>query len=136
MKLLIPLILAPLLAATCDHAFPGDETLAAYGAADRTWVLDTIDDESFTARATLTFPEAGRVAGQAPCNGFSGPQTAPYPWFDVGPLVTTRRACPDLASETAFLAALAEMTLAEVQGAVLILSNGAGREMVFSAASE
>lgn len=42
-------------------------------------------------------------------------------------------ACPDLPLETAFLSALGEMTLAEAVGTTLILSNDAGRKMVFEA---
>jgi heat shock protein HslJ len=42
-------------------------------------------------------------------------------------------ACPDLAAESQYLTALGEMTLAEVSGPTLILSNDAGRSMVFTA---
>lgn len=132
MKAITLLTAAALLPAACDR----DETLTGYGAADRLWTLQSLDGAPFPARATLTFPEPGRLAGQAPCNSFSGPQAAPYPWFDTGPLVTTRRACPDLAQETAFLSALEAMTLAEVQGDVLILSTEEGRELVFAAEPE
>ncbi|MBC7178797.1 MAG: META domain-containing protein, partial [Roseovarius sp.] len=38
-----------------------------------------------------------------------------------------------LAEEALYLTALAEMTLVEVLGDVMILSNDAGREMVFRA---
>lgn len=132
MKLaLLPLLLAT-LAASCDH----DESLAAYGAADRTWVLQSLDGVPYPARATLQFPAPGEIAGKAPCNSFGGAQSAPYPWFDAGPLHSTRRACPDLTAEQAFLGALEAMTLAEISGQVLILSNDAGREMVFSATPE
>jgi heat shock protein HslJ len=57
---------------------------------------------------------------------------APYPWFEAGDIAVTRRACPDLAAETAFFDALADMTLAEVAGDALILSTPDGREMVFT----
>jgi len=131
MKLALPLIAATLLS-TCDS----DETLAAYGAADVTWQLESIDGAPFMADATLSFPAEGRIQGRGPCNSFSGRQTKPYPWFGTGPLRTTRRACPELSEEQAFLAALRAMTLAEVQGDTLILSDDAGREMIFSAAPE
>lgn len=132
MKLaLLPLIVAT-LAASCER----DETLTAYGASDRTWTLQSLDGAPFAARATLTFPAEGSVAGMAPCNSFRGRQSAPYPWFAAGPLLTTRRACPDLKAEQAFLRALEDMSLAEIAGDVLILSNDQGREMVFSAAPE
>ena len=111
-----------------------DETLTGYGAADRLWVLETLDGATFDARAELQFPEKGKITGRAPCNNFFGEQTAPYPWFEAGPIGATRMTCPDMAAETAFLQALAAMTLAEVAADTLILSTEDGREMVFRAA--
>ena len=46
-------------------------------------------------------------------------------------VAATKRACPDLAAENAYFTALQSMTLSEVLGNVLILSNDAGDEMVF-----
>lgn len=111
-----------------------DETVAAYGAAGKTWQLQSIDEAPYQARVTLSFPEPGRISGQAPCNSYNAKQTAPYPWFAIGPIATTRRACPDMQAETTFLAALAAMTLVEVLDDTLILSTETGREMVFTAA--
>ena len=118
-----------LLATACS----GDETVRAYGAADRVWTLASLDGQPFAATATLTFPEPGQIAGQAPCNRYSGAMKAPYPWFDAGPLAATRMACPDLQAETAFFAALDAMTQAEVLDDTLVLSTDDGREMVFIA---
>ena len=111
----------------------GDETVSAY-AGPGPWRLVSIDGAPYAAGAVLEFPEAGIVEGEAPCNRFSAAQTAPYPWLDLGPVAATRRACLDLDAEQAFFEALGAMTLAEAQGDVLILSNDAGREMVFEAA--
>nr|WP_217434112.1 META domain-containing protein [Leisingera sp. ANG59] len=121
------LITSLLLPSACA----GDETLSAYGAAGTEWQLRSIDGAAIPAAATLTFPEPGTIAGSGPCNSFQGSQGAPYPWFEAGPLAVTRMACPQLEAEGAFLKALQEMTLAEVSGDVLILSNSAGREMLF-----
>lgn len=122
-------ILLLLLAGACT----GDETLSAYGASGKLWRLSSIDGNPFTAHASLSFPEPGLIAGKGPCNQFRGKQTAPYPWFAATSLAATRAACPELQAEAAFLHALQEMTLAEVSGNVLILSNGQGREMLFRA---
>lgn len=110
-----------------------DETVGGYGAADQVWELRELDGTAFTAQATLTFPEPGKIAGQAPCNSYSGKMDAPYPWFDAEQMAVTRRACPELADETTFLAALDEMSLSEVSGNTMILTNNAGREMLFKA---
>jgi len=116
---------------SCD----GDESVARYGAGDTTWTLTEIDGTAYPARATLSFPGDGRIAGTGPCNRFSGEQTLPYPWFGAEAIAATRRACPGLDLETAYFAALEAMTLSEVAGDVLILRNDDGREMVFRAAA-
>ncbi|WP_366140313.1 META domain-containing protein [uncultured Roseobacter sp.] len=110
-----------------------DETLTAYGAAEKTWQLTELDGAAISYTASLRFPEPGRIAGTAPCNSFNGAMTVPYPWFEARDLVVTRRACPALTEETAYLSALTEMTLSEVLGDTLILSTPEGRSMVFTA---
>jgi len=111
-----------------------DETIVAYGAADIEWTLRELDGHPFSGIATLRFPEPGRIAGSAPCNSYSARQDAPYPWFEAQQLAVTRMACDNLAAESQYLQALQEMSLSEVSGSTLILSNDAGRQMVFTAA--
>lgn len=110
-----------------------DETVSGYAGTEVTWVLETINHTPFPHRATLTFPEEGRIAGEAPCNSYFAVQTVPYPWFETGPIGSTKRACPNLKSEATYFEALAAMTLSEVAGPTLILSNEAGGQMVFKA---
>ncbi|WP_074258187.1 META domain-containing protein [Vannielia litorea] len=124
-----PVALSALLALTPLAAACEDETLTGY--APGVYQLEEIDGERFEWGATLDLTEPGRISGQAPCNGYSADQAAPYPWFKPGPIVSTRRACLHLNGEAAFFKALGEVTLAEASGPVLILSNEAGREMVF-----
>lgn len=123
------LLALPLILNLCAQ----DETLTGYGAAGQVFVLQEIDGTPFPARATITFPAEGTLAGQAPCNSYRGLQTQPYPWFKAEAVASTRRACPDLPAETTFFRALSEMTLSEVSGNVLILSTAEGRSMVFTA---
>ncbi|MDI3337904.1 META domain-containing protein [Defluviimonas aestuarii] len=125
------IFILPLLIAT---ACQGNETVAAYGAGNGIWQLTEIDGVAFASHATLSFPEPGRIAGEAPCNTYMGRMDAPYPWFEAKDLAVTRRACPDLAAETAFFDGLAAMTLSETSGDTLILSNPDGREMIFAKA--
>lgn len=99
-----------------------DETLTAYGA-EGTWRLTHMNDQAFTATATISFSADGQVQGAAPCNTYGAQQTAPYPWFTLGPIRATKRACADLTAEQDYFAALTKMTLVEVSGDVLILSN-------------
>ncbi|MCO6384987.1 META domain-containing protein [Oceanicola sp. 502str15] len=121
--------LTALLALTPLAAACKDETVTGY--APGIYRLEEIDGTSFEWGATLNLTEAGRISGQAPCNGYSAEQTAPYPWFKPGPIVATRMACLHMNGEAEFFEALGAMTLAEGSGPVLILSNEAGREMVF-----
>ena len=92
----------------------GDETVAGYGGGDTTWRLLELDGEAFKPRATLQLGAKGEISGEAPCNRYFGTQTAPYPWFKAEKIGATRRACPELEAETAFLDALSAMTLSEV----------------------
>ncbi len=124
-------LILPLLALfQCDK----DESVAAYGAADRTWALQEIDGQPFEASALLRFPEEGRIEGNAPCNSYTGTLNAPYPWFEIADLAATRAACTGLEAEGMYFAALMAMTQSEVSGDVLILRDEDGHEMVFKAA--
>lgn len=127
----LPLAAAALttLLAACSSA---DETLSGFTDPETVWTLTEMDGTAFAERMTLQFPEPGRIAGQAPCNRFSGALTVPYPWFGTSPLAATLMACPDLDAERAVFDALGAMTEAEISGPVLILRNSdLGREMVF-----
>ncbi|MEL7344344.1 MAG: META domain-containing protein [Pseudomonadota bacterium] len=107
-----------------------DETISAFADPAATYVVTELAGAPFKALATLTFPEPGLVRGRAPCNAFTGSQNVPYPWIDIGPLMATKAACPDLAAENAFLGFLQSATMVEVSGPVLILTNEAGEKLV------
>lgn len=105
-----------------------DETISGFAEVGSEWLYEG----SETAQVTLAFPEPGQVAGQGPCNRYFATQSAPYPWFELGPIASTKMACPNLSEEATYLDQLAAMTLAEVSGDVLILSNDAGEKMFFA----
>lgn len=128
------IFLGLVLALTLSACFK-DETVTGYGG-DRLWQLSELDGTPFTARATIRFDKDGKVSGQAACNRYFTQQSAPYPWVEFGPIGSTKMACPDLEDETTYLGALAEMSLVEISGDVMILSNDAGRKMVFTAAQD
>ena len=125
MRRLIPALLCLAVAACAD------ETLSGYADPDAVWQLVALDGAPFPARATIRFPKKGEITGEAPCNGFAGAQTEPYPWFKAEHIAATMRACPDLEAEGLFLARLAEMSLAEVAGDTLLLTDDRGGMMVF-----
>ncbi len=112
----------------------GDETVAAYGGAGRVWQLTEAFDQPTTHHLTLSFAADGAVTGQAPCNQFSGRNSAPYPWFQLTDMAITEMACADLAAESALMEKLITMRQSEVSGDVLILRAENGTALVFNAA--
>ncbi len=108
-----------------------DETVSGYAGSGSVWRLEEMAGSPAPADITLAFPREGRIEGQGPCNSYRGGQAVPYPWFQATGISAQTRACPDLAAETAYLRLLSEMTLAEVLGDVLILSDETGRALVF-----
>lgn len=110
-----------------------DETISGFAGTYTVWTLSDISGADFPARATIELLKPGQIAGQAPCNRYFASQDVPYPWFKVGPIGATKMACPELTHETVFLATLSRMSLAEVTGTTLILSNDDGETMVFYA---
>lgn len=126
-------ILTALPLALLASAGLASETLMPH-AGGQTWVLESLGGQPFEARATMTFPEAGRVAGDAPCNSYTGAMEADYPGFETGALVSTRRTCPDQRAEDRFLQALAEMRGITVLDNVLVLTAPNGDQLVFRAA--
>jgi len=61
------------------------------------------------SKASLAFPEAGRVAGNGSCNRFTGSVTISGETLKIGALASTRMACMDAgvsAQEDAYLKAL------------------------------
>jgi len=121
------LVLA-LLTAGCS-----DEAISGYADREAVYRLEEIEGAAVPWQATITFPARGQVAGQAPCNAWSAKLLVPYPWFELGPIAATRRACLHMQGEAEFFAALESATLAEVAGDVLILSDDAGPILVFRA---
>ena len=114
-------------------ACQADESVTAFTDRAVKFVLQSINGAKFGATATIDLSVAGKITGHGPCNLYLFNQTAPYPWFSVGPIVSTRKACPSLHAEKIFFEALRTMTLVEVLGGTLILSNAKGSEMLFQA---
>ncbi|MEM1388620.1 MAG: META domain-containing protein [Pseudomonadota bacterium] len=111
--------------------WPRDETISGYADRGAVYRLIEIGGQPAPADATIRFTEKGRIDGTGPCNSYAAAQTAPYPWIEVGAMASTRKACPDLAFETEFFEALQAVTLAEVSGPIVILSDPPNLELVF-----
>lgn len=103
------------------------------------WKLVSIDGKPFPATAQIAFrgENGDRIIGQAPCNSFSARVVKePFPTVRFVDITATEMACDALAAETAFLAALSQMTGEGVGIGYLYLVNEAGRRMDFQPAAE
>ena len=110
----------------------GDETVTAYST-ESVFALVSVNGAPFQTSASIDIGVAGEITGSAPCNSYRAKQTAPYPWFEIGPIAATKRACPDLEAEAIYFETLGRMTIVEVSGSTLILTNDANEEMLFQA---
>ena len=63
----------PIVLAACFK----DEGLSGYADPKAVYVLQEIAAAPAPARATISFPARGQVAGQAPCNRYSAQLTVP-----------------------------------------------------------
>lgn len=74
------------------------------------------------------FDEDGRVSGRAGCNHYHGSYETQGARLGIGPLASTRMACPGpvMEQEAAYLAALGRATTARIDGDRLELRDDAG----------
>lgn len=90
------------------------------------------------SKASLAFPEAGRVAGNGSCNRFTGSVTITGDTLKFGPLASTRMACMDggvSAQEDAYLKALNAANRYEIgNGDLLIYATGYEKPLRFTRA--
>jgi heat shock protein HslJ len=114
-------LLAALAAAGCASA-PVETAIPEGGwlLPGTSWTLVELDGAPYPARLTATLTADGRVVGEGPCNSFEAPYTGRWP--DVAfTVVSTERACADLAAETAAFETLGSVTRAERDGADILL---------------
>jgi heat shock protein HslJ len=105
------------------------------------WVLQDLAGTPALAnvKATLAFPEAGRVAGNASCNRFTGSAEVSGDTIKFGALASTRMACVDNAvstQEMEYLKALGAAKRFELkEPALLIYAEGFDKPLRFARAT-
>ncbi|MBA4492570.1 META domain-containing protein [Paracoccus sp. S1E-3] len=104
-------VLGLLLMAACAQDAPG---------MDGSYRLVDIDGAAIPGTATLEIA-GNKISGQGPCNAYHGQNRAVWPAVDLSPLATTRRACIIEGGESAFHAALGQVTTAERNADGLVL---------------
>ncbi|MCB2018725.1 MAG: META domain-containing protein [Hydrogenophaga sp.] len=100
------------------------------------WRLQEIGGQATASQsaATLSFPQTGRVAGNGSCNRFSGTVDIDRDRLKMGPLMSTKMACPGGASEleSRYLGALQNAQRYElVEGSLLIYVKGMEHPLKF-----
>jgi putative lipoprotein len=101
------------------------------------WIAKTVAGRTVPAdvAVTLQFPEPGRIAGRSGCNRYTGPIGVTDGRLTVGPLATTRMACPPLQSEfeALFLDALQQAQRLRHDNGALLLETATGEPSRFVA---
>jgi len=97
---------------------------------DSQWVLTDIVGKTvpLSGKAYMRFHQNEKtfVDGSGGCNRFSGNFTVVGSALRVGPLISTRMACPDMREERAFFNALQSVDAYRLeQGELLLLRDGA-----------
>lgn len=120
----LALLALPLIAGLSACALPGGPG-AATPLVGTEWRLVSLGGAAVldAAPATLSFPEAGRVAGQGSCNRFFGSYTLVDDRIAFGQMGMTRMACagPVGEQESRYMAALQKAQRVQVDGARLSL---------------
>lgn len=100
------------------------------------WVAESIGSAGVIDRvqSRLEVLAEGRIAGNSGCNAFGGAGVLSNGAVKVGPLATTRKACPPaiMDQEQKFLAALGKAVRYEATsgGRMMILRDANGAELV------
>ena len=106
------------------------ESLREQGVEDVTIVSGVWSEETGGSgdrpAGTIHFQADGKVTGFAGCNNFFGSFVATDKTLEIGPLGTTRMACPTpiMQQETAFLTAIGSTTAYYIDGTTLTLGDG------------
>jgi heat shock protein HslJ len=119
----------------CSVAAMADQAGVAPEYLGGEWQLVAIDAQPFPAVTTIDLSEPGRATGRAPCNRWFTNLESDLPAFKTGQIAATKMACPDLAAEDVFFAALSAMTEVSAVAETLTLA-GNGRSMEFKRATK
>ena len=111
-----PLLSCVVLLAACAAPAPSPAPADPTGE----WLLASLHGEPVADPVSLTLRD-GEASGVGPCNRFRGSAAVRGETIALGPLVATRRACPGLALEDAWLGALTDATRFAVSGPALTL---------------
>jgi heat shock protein HslJ len=101
-----------------------------------TWTLVSLDGKPVLAPEGGEIPsvvfgkDPGRATGSSGCNTFAAPYTVDGDALTFGLAISTRKACPDMFLETAFLAGLESTATHRIEGHDLVLRDADGHEIL------
>jgi putative lipoprotein len=106
-------------------AVPSRKPAPSGGLVGTRWTLEDLGGAGVIdeARATLEFPEPGKVAGSGSCNRFFGTVSIDGNAIAIGPLATTRMACAEAVAmqEVNYVRALQSAERYVLQGTALLI---------------
>ena len=93
------------------------------------WVLEEIDGSPVidAVQSTILFQANERIVGWGGCNRYFANFRSGYKYFEVGPIGSTRRVCPEVVmdQEERFFAALQKASSIRMQDAHLVIDSEA-----------
>lgn len=129
---------ALLILAGCAYKGPKTDPGSGTTLSNTYWKLIAVDDIEYDPvdkehDTHLILRPDHRVTGFGGCNNFSGSWLLEDGQLVLGPLLSTRMACPDMDFERAFLVALDGRVTADITGDLLVITGTDGTELTFKA---
>ena len=104
------------------------------GLGDTSWLVEglTPDDAADSVRRTMVFGNDDQITGEGGCNRFFGTYRTDGASLTIGPLGSTRMACPGpvMDRETQFFNALEAVAAWQSDGSDVLLLDGDGQPLV------
>lgn len=108
-----------------------DETISGQIDPEDIWILSELNMTAVAPTITIQFPGEGQIAGSGPCNRYFAEQKAPLPWFEIGPIGSTKMACPEMTLEATYFEMLSKMNTAERTNDSLLLTAESGETLLY-----
>ncbi|WP_371397492.1 META domain-containing protein [Fretibacter rubidus] len=123
----IPLLLATLALTACMKV---SKNIKAASPLPSLVGSEWAPEQSGDVEQFVGFKSGGEIIGHGGCNRFFGTYEQTGDTLTIGPLASTKMACPHLGAESAFLGALQDARSVEATHLKLLLKNEAGETLL------
>ncbi len=117
-----------------------EQAMDTQGLTGVTWIARSIAGESVAegVKSTLILDKDGKIAGSGGCNRYFGGAETSGDALEIGPLGSTRMACPEpkMGQETRFMRALQSAKTFRIDNGTLVLSDAEGTDILTFRAAE